>query len=198
MVTGGIERKQEAYGPWRSAWGPTWPFATVPHILRFQGVKIELIFFSTGSPFGDMGRFSKLPYLGMKLSNWTKCQTLHIYPLSTPRGRNSACFSSTGSVFRDTGWFSKLPYLGMKLDHWPKCQKFAHILPFYPRGSKLSLFFFTLWAVVSEIRADFQNCHIWGWNLAIGQSARSWTSSESVAPRFPITASRAGKQILSY
>ncbi len=30
-----------------------------------------------------------------------------------------------------------------------------------------------LWAVVSEIWADFQNCHIWAGNLAIGQSSRS-------------------------
>ena len=31
----------------------------------------------------------------------------------------------------------------------------------------------TLGAVVSEMQSDFQNCHIWASNLAIGQSARS-------------------------
>ncbi len=34
---------------------------------------------------------------------------------------------------------------------------------------------FALWAAVPEIQANFQNCHIWAWNLAIGRSARSCT-----------------------
>ncbi len=34
---------------------------------------------------------------------------------------------------------------------------------------------FALWAAVSEIMAVFQNCHIWAWNLAIGQNSRSGT-----------------------
>ncbi len=38
------------------------------------------------------------------------------------------------------GRFSKLPYLGMKLGHLPEVPEVAHILSFYPRGSKLSLF----------------------------------------------------------
>ena len=29
--------------------------------------------------------------------------------------------------------------------------------------------------MAKEILADFQNCHIWAWNLAIGQSSRSCT-----------------------
>ena len=37
------------------------------------------------SGFRDTGRFSKLPFLGMKLGPWPKCQKLHVYPLS-PRG----------------------------------------------------------------------------------------------------------------
>ena len=82
-----------------------------------------LYFHSRGSSFRDIGRFSKLPYLGMKLGHWQQIQKLHIYPLSTPRGRNWAYFRSTGSGFRDTGQISKLPYLGMKLDHRPKFQK---------------------------------------------------------------------------
>ncbi len=93
-----------------------------------QWVEIELIFYSTDSGFRDIGRFSKLPYLGMKLGHQPKFQKLHIYPLSTPRGQNWAYFSSTGSGFRDTGQFSKLPYLGMKLGKRPKLQK-PHIYP---------------------------------------------------------------------
>ena len=62
-----------------------------------------------GSGFRDTGRYSKLPYLGMKLCCSLKIQKLHIYSLSTPGGRNGAYVRSTGSGFRDTGRFSKLP-----------------------------------------------------------------------------------------
>ena len=43
-------------------------------------------FRSTGSGFWDIGRFSKLPYLGMKLGHWQKFQKLRTYSLSTPGG----------------------------------------------------------------------------------------------------------------
>ena len=76
----------------------------------------------------------------MKLGHWPKCQKLHIYPLSTPGGRNWAYFCSTGSGFWDTGQFSKLPFLGMKLGKWPKFQKF-HIYPLStPRGRNWAYF----------------------------------------------------------
>ncbi len=32
---------------------------------------------------------------------------------------------------------------------------------------------FALWAALSEIRVNFQNCHIWVWDLAFSQSSRS-------------------------
>ncbi len=80
-------------------------------------------------------RFSKLPYLRMKLGHWPKCQKLHIYPLSTPWGQNSAYFCSTGSGFWDINPFSKLPYLGMKLGKWPKFQK-LHIYPLSTPGGR--------------------------------------------------------------
>ncbi len=41
---------------------------------------------------------------------------------------------------------------------------------------------FTLGAAVSEIRADFQNCHLWAWNLVIGQSSRSCTYTLFLPP----------------
>ncbi len=56
-------------------------------------------FCSTGSGFRVTGPFSKLPYLGMKLGHWPKCQKLHIYSFSTPGGQNWAYFHSTGSGF---------------------------------------------------------------------------------------------------
>ena len=79
-----------------------------------------------GSGFRDTGRFSRLPYLGMKLGHQKKVQKLHIFSLSTPGGRNLAYFRSTGSDFRDTGRFSKLPYLGTKLGCW-KVPEVLHI-----------------------------------------------------------------------
>ncbi len=60
-----------------------------------------------------------------------------------------------------------------QLGHLPKFQK-LHIYSISPSGVENELIF-TLWAAVSEIRADFQNCHIWAWNLVIGQYARSRT-----------------------
>ncbi len=127
-VLHGIEG-QEAHGPWRSAWEPTWPLA--------------------------------------------KVQKLHIHSLSIPGGRNWAYFRSMGSGSRDTGRFSKLPYLDMELGHWAKFQK-LHIYCLSTQGIDIELIFPQL-AAVSEIQADFQNCHIWAWNLAIGQIDRRCT-----------------------
>ncbi len=43
-------------------------------------------FCSIGSVFRDTGRFSKLPYLGIKLGHWPKFQNFHIYSPSTTGG----------------------------------------------------------------------------------------------------------------
>ena len=37
-------------------------------------------------------------------------------------------------------FFFKFPYLGMKSRNWRNVPKFAYVLSFYPRGSKISLF----------------------------------------------------------
>ncbi len=50
---------------------------------------------------------------------------------------------------------------------------------FLPTGVEIELIF-ALRAAISEIQADFQNCHIWAWNLAIGQSAGSCTYTLSL------------------
>ncbi len=49
--------------------------------------------------------------------------------------------------------------------------KVTHIL-FLPQGVEIELIF-ALRTAVSKIRANFQNCHLWVWNLAMGQSARN-------------------------
>ncbi len=154
----------------------TWPLtkvSEVAHILSFypRGLQLSL-FLVYGSGFWDTGQFSTFPYLGMKLGHWPK---IHICCLSTPKGRNWAYFCSTGSGLRDTGWFSKLPYLGMKLGIGPKVQQ-LHIysLSTPVEGVDIELIF-ALWAAVSEIRANVQNCHIWAWNVASRQISRSCT-----------------------
>ena len=103
---------------WKKKWVPkinfyTWRFrASV--INQEQLAEINRILYRM-QPFPRYRLIFKLPYLGMKLGHWPKCQKLHIYPLSTPGGRNWAYFCSTDSGFRDTGQVSKLPYLGMNL-----------------------------------------------------------------------------------
>ena len=54
-----------------------------------------------------------------------------------------------------------------------KVPEFVHILP-STQGIESKLIY-VLWAAVSQIRGDFQSCHIWARNLAIGQSSRSCT-----------------------
>ncbi len=147
--------KQEAHGPWHSAWEPTWPFAKVSEIALYLRGHNWAYFHSMSSSFRDMCLFSKLPYLGMKLGHWPKCQKSHIYSLSTLGGQYWAYFRSTGSGFRDTGRFSKLPYLGMKLGNWPKFQKLQIYFLNYPPPlpeSQIS-FHFTLRLAISKILA---------------------------------------------
>ncbi len=92
-----------------------------------------------GNDFWDTGRFSKLPYSGMKLDHWPKCQRLHIYSLSTPRGRNWAYFSSTGSGFEIQADFQNFS-LKLAIGHRPKLQK-LHIYPVStPGGQNLAYF----------------------------------------------------------
>ena len=51
-----------------------------------------------------------------------------------------------------------------------------HMDTFYPDGAEIELVFAPSVAV-SEIQANFQNCHIWTWNLEFEKSSRSciWT-----------------------
>ncbi len=119
------------------------------HSLSNSGRRNWAYIRSMGSDFRDNGWFSKLPYLTMK------------YSLSNPAARNWAHSRSTDSGFRDTGRFSKLSYLGRN-------SKKLHIYSLsIPRGWNWACF--ALRAAISKIRANFQKCHIWAWNLASGQ-----------------------------
>ncbi len=57
----------------------------------------------------------------------------------------------------------------MKLGYWPKFQKvYMHL--FSTQGGRNWAYFRSM-AALSEIWTDVQNCRIWSWNLAIGQSS---------------------------
>ncbi len=145
------------------------------NLLPTPGFRKWAYFCFMTSGFWNMGRFSKLRYVGMKLWVFFALQT---------------------AVSEILANFQNLPYLDMKLGHCPKFQKF-HVytlstrkhFPRYRSISKFqklhryslatqgvkSEFIFALWTAISEIQADFQTSHIWAWNLAIGQSSRSCT-----------------------
>ncbi len=147
------------------------------YFISTSGVKNIVFFFhSMSSGFRDTDRFFKIAIFRHETWPLEVWEVAHIISFN-PRGggSNLSLFRSTGSSFWDTGPFLKLPYFSMKLGHWPKCQQ-LHIYPLSnPGGRNRACFSST--AVVSEILADFQNCHIWAWNLAIGQSSRSCTYS---------------------
>ncbi len=75
-----------------------------------------------------------------------------------------------GCGSRDTRTGQSLNIAIFGHETWPlaKVLEVVHILSFYPMGPNWA-YFHSNWAVVSKIWADFQNCHIWAWNLAIGK-----------------------------
>ncbi len=52
-------------------------------------------------------------------------------------------------------------------------------------GVKVDLVF-ALQTAASQIRANFQNCHIWVWNLVVGQNHRSWRYTVFVSQRVKV------------
>ncbi len=136
-----------------------------------QVAKIEVVF-ALGAAVSEIRpNFENCHIWTWKLEFEKKCQKLHMDLLSTPGGRNWAYFHFMGSGFRDTGRFWKLPYLGMKPEIWKSARNCLWTL-FLPQGVEIKLIF-ALWVAVSEIQPDFENCHIWRWNLEIEKSARS-------------------------
>ena len=141
----------------------------VAHILSFypKGRNRAYVQYM-GRSFRDTGRFSELPYLGMKLGNWQKIQKLYIDAFSTRGGWNWAYFCSTGSGVRDTVQFSKIAIFGHETWQLAKVPEVAHIpvLSFYPRGVEIEVIF-NIRAAVSRYRPFFkisifghETCHM--------------------------------------
>ncbi len=121
-----------------------------------------------------------------QLGHLSKFQKLHIYRYSiSTSGSKLSLFSFYGQQFLRYVPIFKIAIFRHETWSLTKVPEVGHILSFHPREVKIELIF-ALWAVVSEIRADFQNCHIRAWNLPIGQSARRYTISYFINyPRVP-------------
>ncbi len=87
-------------------------------------------------------------------------EVAHIHSLY-PKGSKLSLFSLYGQRFLRYRPIFKMPYLGIKLSMaiGQNARSCTYTL-FLPHRVEIELIF-TLWAALSEIRADFQNCHIW-------------------------------------
>ena len=152
----------------------------VAHILSFysRGSKLSL-FLLYQQRFPRYGLIFKMAIFGH--DTWPSAIVL------CPTGSKLSLFSLYGQRFSRYGPIFKIgPYLGMKLGHWPKFRSCIYTF-FLPQGGEIELIF-ALRAVVPEIRADFQNCHIWAWILAISHSSRSCTYTLYLPQRVKIWA----------
>ena len=77
-----------------------------------QGVKIKLFFCSTDRRFRDRGRFSKLPYLGIKPGIWKKVPDVVCEPSFYPRGSKLSLFLLYGQWFMRYGSIFKIYIFG--------------------------------------------------------------------------------------
>ena len=84
-------------------------------------------------------------------------------------------FCCNGQLIPRYGRIFKIAIFGQET--WPldKVPEVAHLLFFHtiPKGVEIELIF-ALRTAVSEIWADFQNCHIWAWDLVTDKKFRSW------------------------
>ncbi len=108
-----------------------------------------------------------------QLGYWSKFQKLHIYFLCTPGVEIELIFALQAAVWYIWAYFQNCPTLNLANGKNSRSSTYTRY-SFSTQGIELELIF-ALQAAVSEIEADCQNWHIWAWNLATGQSSRSWT-----------------------
>ncbi len=176
------DNKQEAHRPWRFASEQTWPLPKVPevaHALSTPRGRSWGYSSSMGSGFWDTGRFSKLPYLCMKLIVGQSPRICtYMYTLLPQGVEIEVIFGCMGNGFWDTGQFSKLPYLGMKPAHCPKSHKLHPSSRSVSRGRNWAYFCSTGSGVrdtgqFSKLPNLGMKLSHWPKYLAIGQSSRS-------------------------
>ena len=155
--------------------GSSQTIGKVPHTLFFFARQLKLILFSLYRLcfFRDMGRFWKLPYLGMELGHRKKFKKLHIQSLSTPRGWNWDYFALQAAVSEIRADFPNCHIWAWNFATGKSSKYWGVQSLSTPRGWNWT--YFALRAAVSEVRANFPNCHIWAWNLVPDKRFRSCT-----------------------
>ncbi len=153
----------------------TWPLTKDPevvHILFFylRGSKLSL-FSLYVQRFPRYWPIIKIAIFGHE--TWPKFQLPK--PLTkVPVAHIISFYPGLQEAVSDMELIWKLTIFGHET--WPlvKVPEIAQTLSFYSRGVEIEVIF-ALRIAVSEIRADFQNCHNWAWHFAIGQSSRRCT-----------------------
>ena len=105
-----------------------WPKFQKLHIYCFSNpsIRSRAYFHSTSSGFQNMGRFWKLPYLGMKLGHWREFQNV-AHMSFYPRESKFSLFSLYGQRFPRYRQIFKISIFGHET--WPlvKVPEVAHI-----------------------------------------------------------------------
>ncbi len=135
------------------------------HSLSTPGASKLSLFSLYGQWFPRYGLIFKIITFGHEIWPLAKVSEVAHKLSFYIRGSKLSLFSLYGQWFPRYGLIFKIITFGHEI--WPlaKFSEVAHKLSFYLRGPKLSLF--------SLYRPIFKNCHIWAWNLAIGQTSRS-------------------------
>ncbi len=106
-------------------------------------------FCSTCSGFWDTGRFSKLPYMGMKLANGQRSRSCSYMSSFYLRGSNLSLYLFYRQRFPRYGPIFKIALFGHETWQVAKVPEVAHIT-FLPQGVEIDLML-ALQAEVSEI-----------------------------------------------
>ncbi len=101
--------------PWNLKLGhETWPLAKVPNVAHILSCYLRgwkcAYFRSMGSGFRNTGRFSKLPYLGMKLGIGQRSRTCTYTPYTPPESQISLHLALWLAISKMGIFF-----------HWPQC-----------------------------------------------------------------------------
>ncbi len=146
--------------------GPKVPKVMTYTLFLSQDVEIEHIFALWTAVFEIMADFQNCHIWACNLHALplAKIPKWHIYSLS-PRGSKLSSFSLYGQ------WILRYWPNFKTVIFWHEFQKLhIHVYSLSTPGGRYWAYFCS---TGSEIWTNFQNCHIWAWNLASSQSPRS-------------------------
>ena len=147
---------------WKSAPNdPKWPWHEKYQHACYKhpwGPKFLSVSHYDGPFFGPI--FGKVHQMTPNDLDMFQVKNTNMYATYTHKGQIFNLFHSTMSCFWVPAYFLE------RIAVWYIiCEKVV----FLPQVVEIELIF-ALRAPASKIRDDFQNCHIWAWNLAVGQS----------------------------